>query len=194
MAKKIVNKKYNPIEPQVSKWTYIAIAGIFVLILGLVIGLQPSNSKKVYDAYKNFASADFTEDHPFVEVSYRNKLFSSGLEKIIDQDEIVILYVGYNQCQSCIAHIGAFQKYFYSVGLSDKVDQIYYFNALANQKDFAALQTNLEGITGETPQLLVYLNGKLEMVFTVQSADNTQVINNSVKTFFEQVLAKINAI
>ena len=118
----MAQKKYNSLEPQVSKWTYIIIGFVFVLIVGLLIGLQPSNKEKIFASYDAVSSEDFTEDHPFYEVSYRSSLFNKGLDKILENEEVVFLYVGYNGCAPCNAHIGAFQKYFYSENLDDVVD------------------------------------------------------------------------
>ena len=72
-GKKHGTKKYNALEPQVSKWTYIIIGFVIVLIIGLLIGLQPSNQEKIkiFVNYDLVANDDFTEDHPFYEVSYR---------------------------------------------------------------------------------------------------------------------------
>ena len=188
----MAQKKYNALEPQVSKWTYIIIAAIIVVIIGLIIGLQPSNREKIFASYDLVASSDFTEDHPFYQVSYRSSLFKKGLDKIVENEEVVFLYVGYNGCASCNAHIGAFQKYFFSEGVDDVVDQIYYFNATSNEKDFYALYDNIEGIGEETPQLVLIINGEIVKKFTVQSADNTQIINSSVKSFFIDALEEIN--
>ena len=188
----MAQKKYNALEPQVSKWTYIIIGFVIVLIIGLLIGLQPSNQEKIFVNYDLVANDDFTEDHPFYEVSYRSSLFSKGLDKILENEEIVFLYVGYNGCQSCAAHIGAFQKYFFSENVDDVVDRIYYFNATSNEKDFYALYDNVAGIGEETPQLVLIINGEIVKSFTVQSADNTQIINSSVRTFFIDALKEIN--
>jgi hypothetical protein len=188
----MAQKKYNSLEPQVSKWTYIIIATVMVILIGLLIGLQPSNRDKIFASYDLVANSDFTEDHPFYEVSYRSSLFNQGLDKILEQEEVVFLYVGYNGCQSCVAHIGAIQKYFYGENVDDVVDQIYYFNAVKNEKDFYALFDNVTGITEETPQLVLIVNGKIVKTFTVQSADNLQLINSSVRQFFVDALKEIN--
>lgn len=188
----MAQKKYNALEPQVSKWTYIIIGFVIVLIVGLLIGLQPSNREKIFASYDLVASDDFTENHPFYEVSYKSSLFNQGLDKILENEEVVFLYIGYNGCASCNAHIGAFEKYFYSENVDDVVDQIYYFNATSNEKDFYALYDNVLGIGEETPQLLLIINGEIQLSFTVQSADNTQLINSSVKAFFIDALEEIN--
>lgn len=187
----MAQKKYNALEPQVSKWTYIIIGFIIVLIIGLLIGLQPSNHEKIFLSYDLVANEDFTEDHPFYEVSYRSSLFDKGLDKILEEEEIVFLFVGYNSCAPCNAHIGAFQKYFFSENVDDVVDRIYYFNAMANEKDYYALYDNVVGVGEETPQLLLIINGEIVKKFTVQSADNLQIINSSVKTFFIDALEEI---
>ena len=187
----MANKKYNQIDPQVSKWTYIIILSVFILIIGLIIGLQPSNSRKVYDAYKNVASSDFTEDHPFYEIGYRDRFLNKGLESVLEQEKFVILYVGYNQCQSCINHIGAFQRYFYSEGLDAFVDHVYYLNVANNLNDFQAFIDNVSGAKEETPQLVLFIDGQMVQSFVVQSADNTETINSSVRQFFQGAKSRI---
>ena len=188
----MAQKKYNALEPQVSKWTYIIIASVMVVIIGLLIILQPSNQDKIFASYDPVANDDFTEDHPFYEVSYRSSLFNQGLDKILEKEDVVFLYVGSNTCQSCVAHIGAIQKYFYSENVDEKVNQIYYYNAVKNEKDFIALFDNVTGITESTPQLLLIVDGEISLKFTVQSADNAQLINSSVRQFFVDALKEIN--
>lgn len=180
--------KYTKVKPKVHPLTISAVVGFFVIIIALIIVLQPSNEKSIYNAYSPFSTNDLTEDHPFFEVSYKSTLFKKGLKAIIEDEALVFVYVGSPDCTSCQAHIGAFQKYYDSLGMNDYVDTIYYINPSSIGDQFNDFVTDYEGVEEVTPQLIVFQNGEILDQFEVVSAEDTQLLNRSVRDFYEEVI------
>lgn len=181
-------KKYNPLEPVVSKRTYVIIGIIIVLIIGLTIILAPSNKTKIYNEYKLYASEEFTKDHPFYEITYRNGLFKKGLKSVLNNEEPVLVFISQQECQHCVIHIGPFQEYFYQTEANLKFDKIYYFNAQNSGKDFLKFQTSVDGVREDVPQLLLIVNGKVVKRFTFNEETSIQALNRKVKDFYIDVL------
>ena len=184
--------KYNKLAPKVHPLTYVSILGFFVIVFGIIFALKPTNQEVIYASYEATATSDFTEDHPFYQVQYESSLFKVGLDKIIDKNEIVLVYVGYASCASCQAHIGAFQKYFYSQNFDDFTQTIYYFNLEADQDGFTAFKTDFAEVTDSTPQLMVFQNGVVIQTFTPVSTEDTQALNRSVRDFYDNAIQLIN--
>ena len=184
--------KYNKVAPKVHPLTYVSIIGFLVIVFGIIFALRPSNEELIYLAYEATATSDFTEDHPFYQVQYDSSLFKVGLDKIIDKNEIVLVYVGYSACQSCQAHIGAFQKYFYSQNFDDVVSTIYYFNVQEDQEGFNEFRVDFPEVLTSTPQLLVFQNGVIIQSFTPVSTEDTQALNRSVRDFYDEAIVLIN--
>ncbi len=184
--------KYNKVAPKVHPLTYVSIIGFLVIVFGIIFALRPTNEELIYLSYEATATDDFTEDHPFYQVQYEGTLFKVGLEKIIEKNEIVIVYVGYSGCESCQKHIGAFQKYFYSQNFDDLVSTIYYLNTLEDTEGLTLFQTDFPEVLASTPQLLVFQNGVIVYSFTPISVDDTQAINRSVRDFYDEAIALIN--
>jgi thiol-disulfide isomerase/thioredoxin len=180
--------KYTKVKPKVHPLTISAIVGFFVLIIALIIVLQPTNRESIYNAYSPFSTNDLTEDHPFFEVNYKSTLFKKGLKAIIEDEDLVFVYVGSPDCTSCQAHIGAFQKYYESLEMNDYVDTIYYINPSSSLEQFNDFVTDFEGVQEATPQLLVFQNGEILYQFEVVSAEDTQLLNRSVRDFYEDVI------
>jgi len=184
--------KYNKVAPKVHPLTYVSIIGFLVIVFGIIFALRPSNEELIYLAYETTATSDFTEDHPFYQVQYESSLFKVGLDKIIDKNEIVLVYVGYSACQSCQAHIGAFQKYFYSQNFDDVVSTIYYFNVQEDIDGFTDFRVDFPEVLESTPQLLVFQNGVIIQTFTPVSTEDTQALNRSVRDFYDEAIVLIN--
>ena len=186
--------KYTKVKPKVHPLTITAIVGFFVLIIALIIVLQPSNKDRIYNAYDPYASNDFTEEHPFYEVQYKSSLFKKGLKKIIENEELVFVFIGYPGCSSCQAHIGSIQKYYEQLELNAHVDMIYYFDpqkdadSEGNSEQFEAFRNDFEDVKTTTPQLIVFKDGEILKQFEVASGDDSQLINRSVRKFFEEVI------
>ncbi|MCD4827065.1 MAG: thioredoxin family protein [Acholeplasmataceae bacterium] len=180
--------KYTKVKPKVHPLTISAIVGFFVIVIGIIIVLQPSNRESIYNAYSPYSTNDLTEDHPFYEVNYKSTLFNKGLKTRIEDDELVFVYIGSPDCTSCQAHIGAFQKYYESLEMSDYVDTIYYLNPGNDLDQFEDFVADYEGVAETTPQLIVFQDGEILYQFSVVSAEDTQLLNRSVRDFYEEVI------
>lgn len=191
--KKIRIDKYSKIEPKVPVSTLVFIASFVVLITVLLVAFQPSNQERVYTSYNLIATSDFTEDHPFHKVAYKSGFLGMrpGLERIINRDELVFVYIGMPECPACQTHIGPFQRYFFEEGIDDLVKHIYYFNPVEEMDHFDTFRNDHASILGTTPQLVVFQNGEVLKVFTPTRNDE-QGIRRSVRDFYRDVLAIIN--
>lgn len=185
--------KYTKVEPKIHPITLIAIISFFLIIVTLIFVFKPKDDTVIYSSYEPYATADFTEDHPFVSALYSSTLFKRGLDKIIDKDEIVALYVGFPGCPSCQKHIGAYQKYYYSTGFDEYVSKIYYLNASEHSDDANALIADFPDIEATTPQLLIFHNGELIAIFEPISSEDIPAINRSVRDFYLDAIDLINA-
>jgi len=184
--------KYTKIEPKIHPITLFAIIGFLVVVVGLIFIFKPQDDTVIFAAYEATATSDFTEDHPFVTVSYDGSLFKKGLAKIIQQEEIVLVYVGFSQCPSCQVHIGPFQKYFTAEGFDEYVSKIYYLNTSEDFDGVTAFIADYPEVTDSTPQLLVFKNGVVVATFTPVSTEDTTLINRSVRDFYREAIAAIN--
>ncbi len=185
--------KYTKVAPKVHPITISAIVGFFVLVIALIIVLQPSNQQSIYNSYELYASNDFTEEHPFYEVNYKSSLFNKGLDKLIQDEELVLVYIGFPTCESCQAHIGAFQKYYESLNMSEYVSKVYYYNPMTNQQQFENFREAYTDVKEVTPQLIMFKDGEIIKSFEVQSSEDTQLINRSVRRFYEDVIELLDA-
>ncbi|BCR36212.1 thioredoxin family protein [Mariniplasma anaerobium] len=180
--------KYTKVKPKVHPITITAIVGFFVLIVALIIILQPTNRESIYNAYSPYSTNDLTEDHPFYEVNYKSTLFKKGLKSIIEDEALVFVYIGSPDCTSCQAHIGAFQKYYESLEMDQYVDTIYYLNPSEDLDQFEDFVLDYEGVKETTPQLIVFQDGEILYQFEVVSAEDSQLLNRSVRDFYEDVI------
>ncbi len=185
--------KYTKVKPKIHPITISAIVGFFVLVIALIIVLQPSNQQTIYNSYELYATNDLTEDHPFYEVNYKSTLFNKGLDKIIENEELVLVYIGSPSCTSCQAHIGAFQKYYESLNMTEYLDLIHYYDPTKNLDQFANFQADYEGIKDATPQLVLFKDGEILLQFEVVSAEDTQLLNRSVRDFYEEIIDLLDA-
>jgi len=193
-----MSDKYNKITPKVHPYTLAAIVGFFVVMIGLIFVFTPSNQEKIYTSYKNVAEGSFfTEDHPFYEVTYDGSLFSRGLKRIIEKDDVVVLYIGNVNCPACLSHIGAFQEYFSVEGMDDVVKHIYYLNTLEDPNGFKKLFEAHQLITANTPQLVVFKDGEIIATYAAPTVipptqTQAQAINSAVRLFYRNVLLTLN--
>jgi thiol-disulfide isomerase/thioredoxin len=185
-VKKVKVDKYSKVEPQVSKWTIIGIAGFIVVMALLVIFSMPNNQQKIYNAYKPYVtSTHFTKDHPFYQLNTRQ------VRSRIDKDEVFILYIGNERCQGCVAAIGAFERYFKSEGMNEEVKYIYYFVPQNDPAGTEKLMTDYPLIQDVTPQLILFINGEIVLSYQHPANPTEQSINSAVKKFFVDGLALI---
>ena len=180
--------KYSKVKPKIHPLTISAIVGFFVLVIALIIVLQPTNKDLIYSAYSPYATNDLTEDHPFYELNYESSLFKKGLKKVIEDEELVFVYIGSPDCTSCQSHIGAFQKYYDQLEINAYTDTIYYLNPTSDLDKFADFIFDYEGVEDTTPQFIVFQNGEILYQFEVVSATDTQLLNRSVRDFYEDVI------
>lgn len=184
--------KYTKVEPKIHPLTLFTIIGFLVVVIGLIFIFKPQDDTVIYAAYQATATSDFTEEHPFVTVSYDGNLFKKGLDKIIAKEEVVIVYIGSAECPSCQAHIGAFQKYFTSEGFDDYVSQIYYLNANNDLEGVTTMSELYPEILVETPQLVVFKDGEVVATFSPVSGDDAILINRSVRDFYREAVLAVN--
>ncbi len=184
--------KYTKVEPKIHPITLYSIIGFFVISISLIFILQPNNQDVVYASYETSATADFTEDHPFYQVTYDGSLFHRGLDTILKKDEVVALYLGSPECPSCVAHIGAFEKYFNSEGFDEYVTRIYYINATEDAAGMTKLMELYPEVANTTPQLIVFMNGEVIDTFEPVSGDDATLINRSVRDYYQDVIAVID--
>lgn len=192
-APKIPKNKYAKVTPKIPKSVLISIISVFVLIIAVILLTTPSNEGAIYSSYKDNATDDFTENHPFYQVNYNNRLFRPGLKSIIEEEDIVIVFIGFATCPSCQAHIGAFERYFYSENMNQYTDKFYYHNIVADQTGYEAFNLDYEQVSGNVPQLMVFKDGVFVNSFSPASADNAQAINASVRDFFRAVKIQLDA-
>jgi len=185
--------KYSKIEPKISKITIIVIIGIILLVAGIMISFKPTNSELVFSSYSGLASDEFTEDHPFHKVTFEGSFLNKGLETIIKNNEIVVVFISFPDCPACQSHIGAIQKYFDSEGINEYVSTIHYLNPIDDKEGFDLFDEAYIEVIDTTPQILVFKNGEIVQTFIFQSADVSTIINRSVRDFFrdaKEVLSK----
>ncbi|MFU8792753.1 MAG: hypothetical protein ACNA7K_01895 [Acholeplasmataceae bacterium] len=190
-APKVPKDKYAKVTPKIPKSVLISIISVFVVIIAIIILTTPSNEGAIYTSYKDNANADFTENHPFYQVNYNDRLFRRGLETIIEEEEVVIIFIGFATCPACQQHIGAFERYFYSEGMDQYTDTFYYHNIVADQTGFEAFGLAHAQVSGSVPQLLVFKNGVFVNAFSPSTTGQT--INASVRDFFRAVKTQLDA-
>jgi len=196
--KQVKIDKYSKVKPKVHPYTIASIVGFFVLVFALILVFQPSKQTLIYRAYTatmvEARTEGLTADNPFKPVSsYKGSLFNKGLEKILADDDIVILYIGTPNCSSCVSHIGAFQSYYESRGIDQFVKHIYYYNPAEDLDGFAKLQAEYAEINNQTPQLIAFKNGEIIETWQVLSSTNITEMNRSVRDFYVAVKAKLTA-
>ncbi len=189
-VKKVKVDKYSKVEPKVHPITIASIVGFFVVVFGLILIFQPTNQEKIYDAYALY-NVEITEDHPFYQVDYSGGLFKKGLKKIISQEEVVVVYVGFAACPACQTHVKGFESYYNSEGLVDHVSRIYYIDPTQNQGDFENFQEAFPEILNTTPQILVFMDGEIVETYTPGESTVQTDINRSIRDFYRAVVTKI---
>lgn len=189
-VKKVKVDKYTKVEPKIHPITIASIVGFFVVIFGLLLIFQPTNQEKIYDAYALY-NIEITEDHPFYQVNYRGGLFKKGLSKIIEQEEVVVVYVGFASCPACQTHVVGFESYYHSEGLDEHISQIYYIDPTQNQGDFENFQKAFLDIQNTTPQILVFMDGEIVLTYSPGESTEQTEINRSIRDFYRAVVTKI---
>ncbi len=180
--------KYNKLEPKIPKEVIISLSIFLVVVVALFFIIRPSNQDKVYTAFSGAesVSADFTEDHPFYEVNYKQ------LVRHIENDEIVFVFIGTPDNAAAAAYVGAYQKYYESEGASEYADYIYYYNPVDDDDNFLELRETFEGdVTTSQNQLLLFINGEVSTVFVSGGTTSEQVINRAARDFFEDAVLAI---
>lgn len=175
--------KYNKVEPQISMGIIVSIVAILAVVLTLVFIAIPSNSEKIYAAYKNTADTEyFTEDHPFYEIN------ANKVDRLVNNNETFLLLISSSDCQSCQQHIGTFQRYYEYTGADLLFDQINYLSPLDDPSGYARLVEDYEDIQDATPQLFLFVNGEIVLSFDASLSTTDQARNTNVRTFFEDAI------
>ena len=189
-SKTIKVDKYSKVEPKIHPITIASIIGFFVVVFGLILIFQPTNQEKIHEAYALY-NVEITEDHPFYQVNYRGGLFKKGLNKIISQEEVVVVYVGFAACPACQTHVKGFESYYHSEGLDEHVSRIYYIDPTQNQGDFENFQEAFPEILNTTPQILVFMGGEIVESYSPGESTEQTEINRSIRDFYRAVVTKI---
>jgi len=177
--KKLKIDKYSKVDPQISKGVLIGIISFILVLVVLFIISIPNNQQKVYNAYSPYVTSQyFTKDHPFYMVNTKQ------LNRLIEKEEIVILYIGNETCPACVASIGAFQRYFNSEGMNEHVKYIHYLNPMLDLPGFEALATKYTQIQDVTPQMMLFINGEIVLVYQAPTDTAEQAINQATRRFF----------
>lgn len=178
--------KYNKLEPKVPKEVIYGLAGFLILIVALFFIIKPNNQEKVYQAFSaTTTSEDFTEEHPFYEVNYKQ------LMKKIESETYVFVFIGSPDNTASAAYIGAFQKYYESEGADAYTDYIYYYNPLDDDDNFEDLIDEFELVTTSGNQLLLFVDGLDTVAFEQNGTDDSQLINRASRDFFEDAVEAI---
>ena len=190
--KPVKQDKYSSLKPKIHPLTIAGIIGFFVVVLGLILVLQPNEQTRFYNAYMGVAvearTAGLSEKNPFSQVTYNGGLFDKGLKDILEDEELVIVYIGTPTCSVCVSHVGAFQAYFESREVNLLTDSIYYINSQADQTSVIKLQELFpESVTNVTPQLIAFKNGEVIETFEVLSSTTVSEMNLSVRNFYNAV-------
>jgi len=194
VKKKVKIDKYNAVEPKIHPITLAAIILSVISVFVLVIVSQPSNSETIYNAYEPYVTSEyFTEDHPFYQITYNGSLFKDGFEKVVEKEEVVVLYLGFQTCPACQTTVGPIQRYFNSTGFSEVVNRIYYINPTVDTKGATDLTAAFPAIGVSTPQLIVFQNGEIIASYQYPENGDSVQINRSVREFFEGALTTINS-
>lgn len=190
-AKKVPKiDKYAKATPRVPKSVLVWIVASVLVIIGIIIITTPSNEQAIYTSYADNANEYFTEDHPFFQVNYRSGLFNKGLNARIDEEEVLIVFIGFPTCPSCQAHVGIFQRYFESEAMDQYVRNIYYLNTTVDPNGFAALIADHSEANGGVPRLLAFKDGQVIGVYQVpQEADAN--LNIAVRDFFRSIKTQL---
>ena len=189
--------KYNKVTPKVHPYTYVGILGFLIVIVGLIFIFMPTEKEKIYTSYISQQNVDkefFKKDHPFDQVKYKSTLFNKGLDNILDDEELVILYIGNPLCAACVNNIGAFAHYYNLFEMNEFFDQIYYLNNAEDPKGLEALNESYQQITTSTPQLVVFHNGTIIRTFQVGSGTDRTSINQAVFLFYQALKTQLQAL
>lgn len=191
---KVKIDKYNKSQAPIHPITWITIASIFVVILGIIIIFTPNNQEKIYNAYVANGVTTLSKDHPLKQVTYNGGLFQKGLKKIIEQEEVVVLYIGYAQCPGCQSHITPVANYFNSTGMNQYTDHVYYIDIVQDTKGFEILRSQYALIQAATPQIALFINGELVDIYNAAISNPTtpQQINAAISGFYTKAIGLIN--
>lgn len=185
--------KYNN-QAKVPLAVWLSIAGFFVVILGLLVIFTPNNQEKIYEAYTAYGVTTMPEDHPLYQVKYEGGLFRKGLEDILADEELVVVYFGFAACPGCQAHVTPISTYFTSTGMNEYVDKVYYLDVSQETKGFDVLRAEFTEIQTTTPQIAFFMNGELVEIYVATEAnapDATQ-INRNIRDFYNNSIDLIN--
>jgi len=178
--------KYNKLEPKVPKEVKYALLGFVALLIALFFIIKPTNQEKVYSAFAFVTtSSDFTEDHPFYEVSYKK------LMKKIESEDYVFVLIGSPESEETAAYIGAYQKYFENENVDDYVDYIYYYNPTDEEDNLTTLSEDYEMVEYLNNQLVLFIDGEAVVAFEANGTTDEQLMNRATRDFFEDAIAAI---
>jgi hypothetical protein len=178
--------KYNKLEPKVPKEVIYALIGFVVIVLALILIIRPTDSEKFYNEFSaQTVTDDFTEDHPFYELTYKQLV-----KKLEDEENMVVLF-GSSTSEVTVAYIGSYQKYYESTGMNEYSEYIYYFDVSDNADDFEELLETYEDLTTSTNQLVLFIDNEVSVQFVSNGTADSQLINRASRDFFEDAITAI---
>ncbi|MFP4187109.1 MAG: hypothetical protein ACLFSU_02935 [Acholeplasmataceae bacterium] len=187
--------KYNRVEPKVPPLTIAILVSLVVIIVAIIVFTRPSDAEQIHAEYTVTARTDLTEEHPFKSVEYEDGFLGmrEGLKSMIEDEEYLLVYFGHAECESCLAHVAPYESYFFDEGVDEYFDHIYYYNPLDESSTFETIQTDHEGIRGSVPQLVLFVDGEVEVAHEPPETSEDQEpserqINRRVMEFYLDVL------
>jgi thiol-disulfide isomerase/thioredoxin len=179
-------KAYNQVKPKVPKEVLYGFLAFVIVLIVLFLTTLQSNQAKIFDMYST-TSATISEDHPFYELTYNGGLFSEGLKDKIENKETFILYIGSPFCPACVQTIGQVETFFsdLNVGVSNVLDQIFYYNDFVGGPASGDRNAFLEGVPSivrTTPQLFLFVDGEIALTYTAPAQGGNVATN--VRNFF----------
>jgi len=183
-------KKYQQVKPKVPKEVLFSLIGVFVVVLGLFLLTLRTNEQRIFDAY-DVTAATITEEHPFYEVSYEGTLFNEGFKDILNEERLVILYLGSPLCSFCVSTIGEVEKYFYRQEFDSFLERIYYYSDFPSNditSDRQAMLDDFPEIERTTPQMIAFLDGEIIQEYQQPQDENYA---RAVFNFFEDLEIKL---
>ena len=191
-----MSDKYNKFKPKIPKQVKIGLIATFLFLIGLFLLTVRTNEEKIYDSYSTTAST-LTENHPFYEISYNGTIFEPGLKKILEEDELVILYIGSHFCSVCIQTIGNIEKYYFQEDMDEIFSQIFYYQDWVGEDASNDRNDMLEAfpdIQRSTPQVIVFRNGELFFQYQSPTIQNPspQDYARAASNFFKDLKYEIS--
>lgn len=191
--------KYSKFKSKIHPLTYV-IGALFVVVVIIAIVLSvPSSKDKFYRSYFNtqVRTQEFNpellieRDHLYKTVNVKK------LEKHIESDEVVIVYIGGTWCPYCLNEVNVYHSELKkNEELFEKAGNILYLEKSDPSKDIKGLEAlfeklEIEEVPSKFPTLLVFINGELAEATYSSGTQQPESIRTAVRDFYDEVLSEI---